>query len=105
MPVVYTDFLSMYPTVNALMGLWRFVTAERIEVIDDCADEVSAFLHRVTAQDLLNRETWRELTAFVRLVPDGDVLPARGQYADTRDWQIGLNYLHGSLQGDRDALW
>jgi hypothetical protein len=73
-PVVYTDFLSMYPTVNALMGLWRFVTAERIEVIDDCADEVSAFLHRVTAKDLHKRETWRELTAFVRLVPDGDVL-------------------------------
>jgi len=26
-PVVYTDFLSMYPTVNALMSLCRFVTA------------------------------------------------------------------------------
>lgn len=26
-PIVYTDFLSMYPTVNALMGLWRFVVA------------------------------------------------------------------------------
>ena len=29
-PVVYTDFLSMYPTVNRLMGLWRFVTAQEI---------------------------------------------------------------------------
>ena len=29
-PVVYTDFLSMYPTVNSLMGLWRFVTARKI---------------------------------------------------------------------------
>ncbi len=26
-PVVYTDFLSMYPTVNSLMDLWSFVTA------------------------------------------------------------------------------
>ena len=26
-PVVYTNFLSMYPTVNSLMDLWRFVTA------------------------------------------------------------------------------
>jgi hypothetical protein len=104
-PVVYTDFLSMYPTVNALMGLWRFVTAEQIQVIDDCAEEVSAFLHRVTAADLHKRETWRELTAFVRLVPDGDVLPARGQFADTHDWQIGLNYLHGSSRGEGDAVW
>jgi len=24
-PVVYCDFLSMYPTVNSLMNLWRFV--------------------------------------------------------------------------------
>jgi hypothetical protein len=24
-PVVYSDFLSMYPTVNTLMGLWRYV--------------------------------------------------------------------------------
>jgi hypothetical protein len=26
-PVVYTDFRSMYPTVNSLMGLWNFVIA------------------------------------------------------------------------------
>src|SRR4029453_16333601 len=84
-PVVYTDFLSMYPTVNALMGLWRFVTAERINVVDDCAGEISTFLHRVTAEHLYNRETWPTLTAFVRIVPDGDVLPTRGKYADTHD--------------------
>ena len=34
-PVVYTDFLSMYPTVNALMGLWRFVVAENVSVVPD----------------------------------------------------------------------
>ncbi len=26
-PVVYTDFLSMYSTVNSLMSLWQFVIA------------------------------------------------------------------------------
>jgi len=30
-PVVYTDFLSIYPTVNRLMNLWRFVTADKIK--------------------------------------------------------------------------
>ena len=33
-PVVYTDFLSMYPTVNSLMDLWRFVTAGEIKLVE-----------------------------------------------------------------------
>ena len=39
------------------------------------------------------------------IVPDGDVLPTRCPYADTHDWQIGVNYLHGGSRGERDALW
>ena len=37
-PVVYTDFLSMYPTVNVLMGLWDLLIAERLEIEDATAD-------------------------------------------------------------------
>jgi hypothetical protein len=103
-PVVYTDFLSMYPTVNALLGLWRFVTATRIRLIDNCADEMSAFLRDVTAEMLRRPDTWQHLTAFVRVIPDGDLLPARCQYSTTHDWQIGINYLHGSDRRE-DALW
>lgn len=33
-PVVTTDFLSMYPTVNALLGLWRYVVARKLQVVD-----------------------------------------------------------------------
>ena len=32
-PVVYVDFLSMYPTVNGLMDLWKFVIAREIRVV------------------------------------------------------------------------
>jgi hypothetical protein len=46
-PVVYTDFLSMYPTVNSLMNLWRFVIARRIKVVKHCQAEIEAFLQRV----------------------------------------------------------
>ena len=42
-PVVYTDFLSMYPTVNILLGLWSFVVAERI-VAEDAREVVATFL-------------------------------------------------------------
>jgi hypothetical protein len=43
-PIVYTDFLSMYPTVNSLIGLWQFVTAEEIRVVENCGAEIQAFL-------------------------------------------------------------
>ena len=32
--VLYCDFLSMYPTVCTLMGLWRFVTDKGVEWSD-----------------------------------------------------------------------
>ena len=82
-PVVYTDFLSMYPTVNSLMDLWRFVTARKITVVEHCQGEIQLFLHRlsVTSGRSIRRETWKNLTAFVRVIPDGDILPSRGRYS------------------------
>ena len=38
-PVVYVDFLSMYPTVNSLMDLWRFVIAKEIRVGENGRDK------------------------------------------------------------------
>ena len=66
-PVVYTDFLSMYPTVNSLMGLWRVVTARTIGVIEGCRASVLRLLHAIQANpDVLFRlDTWRHLTSFV----------------------------------------
>jgi hypothetical protein len=47
-PVVYTDFLSQYSSVNVLMGLWQFATAREIRVIEDCREELAALLRDVT---------------------------------------------------------
>src|SRR5260370_25094932 len=74
-PVVYTDFLSMYPTVNSLMDLWSFVTASEIGVIEHCQIEIEAFLGQVTLDGLFSPATWKQFTAFVRIIPDGDFLP------------------------------
>lgn len=103
-PVVYTDFLSMYPTVNALMRLWRFVTAARIRVRDDAVQDVTAFLRGLRAEDLFRPDTWPKLTGFVRLIPNGDLLPTRAQY-DGHDWQIAVNRLHAASDSPDDALW
>jgi hypothetical protein len=105
-PVVYTDFLSMYPTVNSLMGLWRFVTAKRVRVIKHCKDKVIRFLEQHTkAEAWLNPKLWPLLTAFVRVVPDGDVLPLRARFAPERhDWGVAVSHLYA---GDppNDSLW
>jgi hypothetical protein len=104
-PVVYTDFLSMYPTVNSLMGLWRFVTAERIAV-EECRDDVDTFLRGLRPAHLFNPETWHKLTAFVRVVSDGDTLPTRSPYAETHDWQVAVSHLYGSeANAEKHALW
>jgi hypothetical protein len=106
MPVVYTDFLSMYPTVNSLMDLWRFVTAQKIEVIDHCQDSVCAFLGNLNAERLFNPRTWKDLTGFVQVIPDGDVLPTRGRYnADTHDWQVAVNHLYARKDDRTQAVW
>lgn len=105
-PVVYTDFLSMYPTVNGLMGLWRFVIARNIKVIEHCQTETQAFLSQLTPDDLFNPETWKHLTAFVQIAPDGDILPSRGKYSsESNDWQVAVNHLYSEFSNSGGALW
>ncbi len=101
-PVVYTDFLSMYPTVNNLMNLWSLVIARQVGV-RHCKAEIEKFLSRLTADDLLKPETWNGLAAFVKVVPNGDILPSRAKYSEhSNDWQVGVNYLYASAD---NALW
>jgi hypothetical protein len=92
-PVVYLDFLSMYPTVNVLMGLSRHVTAARIEV-EDATDEIRRLVDRFTVEDCLKPETWKQFVGLVQIKPAGDALPVRARYGDTRSWGIGSSPLH-----------
>jgi hypothetical protein len=103
-PVVYTDFLSQYSTVNVLMGLWRFVTAREIRVIDDCREELAELMQDVTPEWVLDASNWKRLAGFARIIPDGDVLPLRAKYRGN-SWQIGVNYVHASSDDPKDGLW
>lgn len=105
-PVVYTDFLSMYPTVNSLMGLWRFVTAREIKVLKRCKREIRSFLSRLAPADLFKAATWKQMPAFVRVIPDADLLPSRSKYnLESNDWQVAINYLSAGSQDPNDGLW
>jgi hypothetical protein len=105
-PVVYTDFLSMYPTVNSLMGLWQLVTAEKIQVVEHCQAEIQTLLNGITSDDLFDPEIWKQLTCFVKLIPDSDILPTRGKYsAETNDWQVAVNHLYPDTDDISQVLW
>jgi hypothetical protein len=88
---LYCDFKSMYPTVNALMGLWDFVTADGIQA-EETTKATRALLGSITVSDLQKPATWRQLTTLVRVKPDSDLFPVRAKY-DGRTYTIGLNYL------------
>ena len=92
MPVTYCDFLSMYPTVNSLMGLWRLLIAGEVECVD-ATDEVREFLTGTTAEDCFRPETWRSLLAFALVEPNGDILPVRAEYGASGAHNIGVNPL------------
>lgn len=94
-PVVTVDFLSMYPTVNTLMGLWWYLIAERIETVDS-TEAVRDLLAEVAAKGtaaVLDPSLWRQLVGYVLIQPDGDILPVRANYGDRDDDrpQIGVN--------------
>jgi hypothetical protein len=104
-PVVYTDFLSMYPTVNSLMDLWPLVIARRIRVVENCQDEVRGFLAVINRDVLFEPATWRKLLGFVRIIPEGDILPSRGKYSgSSNDYQVAVNHLYDETEA-KDGLW
>lgn len=89
--ICYCDFKSMYPTVNALMGLWRFVVADGL-VVNDSTAATRKFLESVTIEDLQNPSIWRKLTTLVRIKPKKDLFPVRAKYNE-ETYTIGLNFL------------
>jgi len=96
--VLYCDFMSMYPTVCTLMGLWRFVVSQGVMPADD-TEAVRKFLDTVAACDLQQADVWKGLNVLVQVLPDDDVFPVRAKYPvhgpfDSDDTAtIGLNRL------------
>ncbi len=96
--VLYCDFLSMYPTVGTLMGLWRFVTAEGMEW-HTRRGRCASLVESLQLGDLQRPEFWRRLAVLVKVKPHDDILPVRARYAGKQP-SIGLNYLTSD-----DGLW
>jgi hypothetical protein len=94
-PVVHTDFLSMYPTVCTLMGLWNFVRANGVTYRDDTS-AITALLTRPRdelVEQLRTKDGWRDLASLVQVRPKNDLFPIRARYPGGDTLNIGLNYL------------
>jgi plasmid maintenance system antidote protein VapI len=90
--ILYCDFLSMYPTVCTLMGLWRFVTAQGMDW-QDSTEETRKLLEEITIPDLQKQDTWQSLCTLVQVMPDGDIFPVRAKYGGDAQYTIGSNFL------------
>lgn len=90
--VILCDFLSMYPTVCTLMGLWRFVTASGM-VWRDATEEAQSMLASVTVEDLQSPAFWQKLPMLVKVLPDADIFPVRAAYEGEQLATIAANYL------------
>jgi hypothetical protein len=103
--VIHCDFLSMYPTVCTLLGLWRFVIAKGMTWRDD-TDAVRTFVQQHSLTDLQKPETWKRLHALVQVRARKDLFPVRARYDPPRPGipqrpaTIGLNFLTSP-----DGLW
>jgi hypothetical protein len=93
-PVVPVDLTSEYPSVDALLGIWNVLTAERLTT-EDATEKVRALLAKVTLDNLFCPAFWKQLNFYARIMPEGDILPVRSVYDDkSGTCNIGLNALH-----------
>ena len=79
--VLYCDFLSMYPTVCTLIGLWRFMIAKGIDYAET-TKETQDFLAQISLDDLQDQNIWRQLITIVEVEPNADIFPVRAKYDD-----------------------
>ncbi len=96
-PVTLVDAASMYPTVNALLGTWRLMVAERVDPVDVTDKTRKLLADPRVIERCFERSFWREEIG-VTLVElggaDGDILPVRAYWdPESRDPGIGVNPL------------
>ena len=101
-PVTYLDCTSTYPTLFSLMGMYSFLSAEKIETSDTTL-QTQKFLDEITLQDVSQKDTWRNLTTICKVIPDGSmIVPVRCSYGSKKTQNIGVNYLKSV---DGTSLW
>jgi hypothetical protein len=74
-PVVPVDFTSEYPTCCANLGLFKFLTAKKLKVVDD-TENVRRFVAGITQEKCFERKTWPELNFVAAWYPMATSCPS-----------------------------
>ena len=90
-PAVHTDFVSEYPTVIMLMGLWSFLTAKQLQ-IKTATQEAKSLLTKVLRKPSLafDQALWKKFTGYALVELYNDILPIRG--GRKAAWLLGSNH-------------
>lgn len=97
-PIVHCDFLSEYPTVITLMGIWNFVRAAQLRV-ETATEDTRNLLARILndPESVFNQTIWEEFTGYALVEPSDDILPIRTEYNENSlENNIGVNVLERS---------
>jgi hypothetical protein len=95
-PVRLVDFTSTYPTLFALMKMWKYVIADQITTDEgpSVTHEVQQLLAHVSVDECFDPALWPQLVGYAQIRPDGDILPVRAKYdPHSPSFGIGINPL------------
>jgi hypothetical protein len=83
----------MYPAVNALLGSWPLLRAERLETVDATVRVRELLARPELLERCLTRDGWLAIgVTLVEVEPNGEVLPTRAGYDPASDdFGIGVN--------------
>jgi len=94
------DFMSMYPTITMLLGIWDLIISNGIET-ETVTEETQELVKTADLNTLQNQEVWKRFVVLVQVQPDEDILPVRMDYKGYKtSFNVGMNYLTS-----KEPLW
>ncbi len=73
------DFLSMYPTMCIIMGIWKFVISDHIAWVE-ATEEARQFVDAVHIDSFRSTAAWKQLNVICLVRPEGDILTVRSDF-------------------------
>jgi len=94
--VLLADFVSLYPTLAAIAGLWSHIIGRGFRVCD-CTQEFRHALDELGLECWQSVNTWRGFTVIAEVEANDDILPVRAIYQSSSLMRtIGVNGLNGA---------
>ena len=93
-PVTYVDFHAQFPAVSSLLNCREILCAESLEFADFTSG-ARGMVERVTLDNCLSPDFWKELRWFALVEAQEDALPIRAKFGKSRvsDPTLGWDFL------------